>query len=118
MRERKVMSLRCQLPKDDLEALVTVSSDEDLSNLMEEYDLATTTTAFKIRVFLSSPLSTTSSSSSDSSTSRSCSPSSPSTVNPKTCPVCAERSHQHRNTNKGCYVRRCPSHDQFYLIRN
>ncbi|KAJ4874759.1 octicosapeptide/Phox/Bem1p (PB1) domain-containing protein [Raphanus sativus] len=111
----KVMSLRCQLPTDDLDALVTVSSDEDLSNLMEEYDLATTT-AFKIRVFLSPPLSTISSSSSDSSNSRSRSPSSPSTVNPKTCPVCAERSH-HRNTNKGCYVRRCRSHDQLYLIR-
>ncbi|KAJ0241196.1 hypothetical protein HA466_0216380 [Hirschfeldia incana] len=114
----KVTSLRCQLPTDDLDALVTVSSDEDLANLMEEYELATTT--LKIRVFLSPPLSTTtSSSSSNSSTSRSRSPSSPSasTVNSKTCPVCVERSH-HRNTNKGCYVRRSPSHDQLYFIRN
>ncbi|KAF3520735.1 hypothetical protein F2Q69_00051327 [Brassica cretica] len=113
----KVSSLRCQLPADDLDALVTVSSDEDLANLMEEYDLAAT--ALKIRVFLSPPLSTmsSSSSSSNSSTSRSCSPSSPSTVSPKTCPVCVERSH-HRNTNKGCYVQRSPSRDQFYLVRN
>lgn len=113
----KVSSLRCQLPTDDLDALVTVSSDEDLANLMEEYDLAAT--ALKIRVFLSPPLSTmsSSSSSSNSSTSRSCSPSSPSTVSPKTCPVCVERSH-HRNTNKGCYVQRSPSRDQFYLVRN
>ncbi|KAG2321615.1 hypothetical protein Bca52824_014828 [Brassica carinata] len=47
----KVSSLRCQLPADDLDALVTVSSDEDLANLMEEYDLAAT--ALKIHVFLS-----------------------------------------------------------------
>ncbi|KAF8098644.1 hypothetical protein N665_0261s0013 [Sinapis alba] len=113
-----VISLRCQLPTDDLDALVTVSSDEDLANLMEEYDLATT--SLKIHVFLSPPLSTTSSSSSSdsSTTSPSCSPSSPSTVKPNTCPVCVERSH-HGNTNKGCYVvQRSPRHDQFYLVRN
>ncbi|CAH8363868.1 unnamed protein product [Eruca vesicaria subsp. sativa] len=118
----KVVSLRCQLPTDDLDALVTVSSDEDLANLMEEYDLATKT--LKIRVFLSpqQPTKTSSSpkmsSSSSNSTSRSRSPSSPSpsAVDQETCQVCVERSH--RDTNKGCYVQRSRSYDQFYLIRH
>ncbi|CAN6464447.1 unnamed protein product [Victoria cruziana] len=30
--------VRCQLPTDDLDALVSVSSDEDVRNLIEEYD--------------------------------------------------------------------------------
>ncbi|KAJ4974668.1 hypothetical protein NE237_007842 [Protea cynaroides] len=32
------VSLRCQLPTEDLDALVSVTSDEDLANLIEEYD--------------------------------------------------------------------------------
>ncbi|EFH63578.1 hypothetical protein ARALYDRAFT_894881 [Arabidopsis lyrata subsp. lyrata] len=118
-----VSSLRCQLPTDDLDALVTVSSDEDLKNLMEEYDIATTTHV-KIHVFLSPlkstrtttnsspPTSTTSSSSSKSSKSRSRSPPSPSTS--ETCQSCVERSMR----NNGSYVHRSPSNNQFYLFNN
>ncbi|MBA0682543.1 hypothetical protein Goari_024253, partial [Gossypium aridum] len=32
------VSLRCQLPTEDLDALVSITSDEDLANLIEEYD--------------------------------------------------------------------------------
>lgn len=115
-----VTSLRCQLPTDDLDALVTVRSDEDLKNLMEEYDLAITAQV-KIHVFLS-PLKSTrttansspppSTTSSSSSKSRSRSPPSPST--PETCPSCVERSIR----NNGCYVHRSPSHNQLYFINN
>ncbi|CAI9785137.1 unnamed protein product [Fraxinus pennsylvanica] len=73
------MSLRCQLPTEDLDALVSITSDEDLANLIEEYDLATAALpAIKIRAFLttskttkkvSPPPSTASSSSSFSSSS-------------------------------------------------
>ncbi|KAJ6431102.1 hypothetical protein OIU84_018573 [Salix udensis] len=52
-------SLRCQLPKEDLDALVSITSDEDLANLIEEYDQAavpaTPTASLKIRAFLSLP---------------------------------------------------------------
>ncbi|KAF8692938.1 hypothetical protein HU200_039300 [Digitaria exilis] len=34
------VSLRCQLPTEDLDALVSVTSDDDLANLLEEYDAA------------------------------------------------------------------------------
>ncbi|XP_047324609.1 uncharacterized protein LOC124928123 isoform X2 [Impatiens glandulifera] len=30
--------LKCQLPKEDLDALVSITSDEDLANIIEEYD--------------------------------------------------------------------------------
>lgn len=42
-------SLRCQLPTEDLDALVSITGDEDLINLIEEYDRAST---LKIRAFL------------------------------------------------------------------
>ncbi|XP_077212090.1 RAF-like serine/threonine-protein kinase PRAF [Tasmannia lanceolata] len=50
------VSLRCQLPTEDLDALVSITSDEDLINLMEEYDRASRERAdpLKIRAFLSS----------------------------------------------------------------
>ncbi|KAJ6825208.1 uncharacterized protein M6B38_379085 [Iris pallida] len=41
--------LRCQMPTEDMDALVSVTSDEDLANLVEEYDLAS---RVKIRAFL------------------------------------------------------------------
>ncbi|KAF7123954.1 hypothetical protein RHSIM_Rhsim12G0040600 [Rhododendron simsii] len=44
------VSLRCQLPSEDLDALVSITSDEDLANLIEEYDRAPSP---KIRAFLS-----------------------------------------------------------------
>ncbi|KAE9596992.1 hypothetical protein Lal_00007472 [Lupinus albus] len=47
-----VSHLRCQLPAEDLDALVSISSDEDLANLIEEYDHAP---SLKVRVFLSPP---------------------------------------------------------------
>lgn len=120
------VNIRCQLPTDDLDALVTVSSDEDLTNLMEEYDMVTTAPLLKIRAFLTPPKSTTaktsspplstasastSSSSSSKSSSRSRSPSSPSSK-PENCSVCAERSIR----NNGGYVHRSPSQNQFYQI--
>ncbi|KAK6924796.1 PB1 domain [Dillenia turbinata] len=32
------VNLKCKLPNEDLDVLVSIKSDEDLSNLMEEYD--------------------------------------------------------------------------------
>ncbi|OIV93051.1 hypothetical protein TanjilG_20713 [Lupinus angustifolius] len=49
-----VRQLRCQLPAEDLDALVSISSDEDLANLIEEYDHAPSP-SLKVRVFLSPP---------------------------------------------------------------
>ncbi|KAF2307045.1 hypothetical protein GH714_024514 [Hevea brasiliensis] len=72
----KRVSLRCQLPKEDLDALVSITSDEDLANLIEEYDRAAIP---KIRAFLCMPKKisppVSSSSSSSSSTSSLSSPS-------------------------------------------
>ncbi|XVF85050.1 hypothetical protein PTKIN_Ptkin17bG0087500 [Pterospermum kingtungense] len=53
------VSLRCQLPTEDLDALVSITSDEDLANLIEEYDrVASPPSSLKIRAFLSLPKST------------------------------------------------------------
>ncbi|XP_020587660.1 uncharacterized protein LOC110029626 [Phalaenopsis equestris] len=48
------VNLRCQLPTEDLDALVSIRCDEDLANLIEEYDLITRDRRFpiKIRAFL------------------------------------------------------------------
>ncbi|RZC84646.1 hypothetical protein C5167_047436 [Papaver somniferum] len=48
------VSLRCQLPNEDLDTLVSIKSDEDLTNLMEEYDLAEkkSSSPLKIKAFL------------------------------------------------------------------
>ncbi|KAL0906699.1 hypothetical protein M5K25_025214 [Dendrobium thyrsiflorum] len=48
------VNLRCQLPTEDLDALVSITSDEDLANLIEEYDLASRDRQMplKIRAFL------------------------------------------------------------------
>ncbi|KAB1207844.1 hypothetical protein CJ030_MR7G004134 [Morella rubra] len=55
----KSVSLRCQLPTEDLDALVSITSDEDLANLIEEYDRAASPPlSLKIRAFLSPPKST------------------------------------------------------------
>ncbi|GMJ02459.1 hypothetical protein like AT3G26510 [Hibiscus trionum] len=52
----KSVSLRCQLPTEDLDALVSITSDEDLANLIEEYDrFASPPSSLKIRAFLSLP---------------------------------------------------------------
>ncbi|RXH71213.1 hypothetical protein DVH24_018568 [Malus domestica] len=47
------VSLRCQLPTEDLDALVSIKSDEDLVNLIEEYGRAASSANMKIRAFLS-----------------------------------------------------------------
>ncbi|QCD90682.1 uncharacterized protein LOC114173418 [Vigna unguiculata] len=47
-----VRHLRCQLPSEDLDALISITSDEDLANLIEEYDRVS---SLKIRAFLSPP---------------------------------------------------------------
>ncbi|KAL1539317.1 hypothetical protein AAHA92_27950 [Salvia divinorum] len=60
------VTLRCQLPTEDLDALVSITSDEDLANLIEEYDLvaaASPLSSPKIRAFLSVPRSAKKSSS-------------------------------------------------------
>lgn len=50
------VSLRCQLPTEDLDALVSITCDEDLANLIEEYDRAASPpSTMKIRAFLSPP---------------------------------------------------------------
>lgn len=58
------ISLRCQLPNEDMDALVSITSDEDLANLIEEYEnhhqaQATSSNSsvlvLKIRAFLSPP---------------------------------------------------------------
>lgn len=53
------VSLRCQLPTEDLDALVSVTSDDDLANLLEEYDAAAAgqdrPQQRKIRAFLVPP---------------------------------------------------------------
>lgn len=48
------VSLRCKFPTEDLDALVSITSDEDLDNLIEEYDRASRakSTPLKIRAFL------------------------------------------------------------------
>ena len=45
------VALRCQLPTEDLDALISITCDEDLVNLIEEYD-PTSSTSTKIRAFL------------------------------------------------------------------
>lgn len=52
---KNCVSLRCQLPVEDLDALVSITSDEDLFNLIEEYDRAE---SVKIRAFLWLPKNT------------------------------------------------------------
>ncbi|KAJ1403304.1 PB1 domain [Sesbania bispinosa] len=49
--------LRCQLPKGDLETLISITSDEDLANIIEEYDRASSklTHPLKIKAVLSPP---------------------------------------------------------------
>lgn len=49
--------LRCQLPEGDLETLISVTNDEDLANVIEEYDRASSKLAhpLKIRAVLSPP---------------------------------------------------------------
>jgi len=49
--------LKCQLPKGDLETLISITNDEDLVNIIEEYDRASLKLAhpMKIRTLLLPP---------------------------------------------------------------
>jgi len=49
--------LKCQLPKGDLETLISITNDEDLANIIEEYDRASLKLAHptKIRAVLFPP---------------------------------------------------------------
>ncbi|CAN4099272.1 unnamed protein product [Withania somnifera] len=49
------MSLRCKLPTEDLDVLVSITCDEDLANVIEEYDRVSVLTnqEMKIRAILS-----------------------------------------------------------------
>lgn len=51
------VTLKCQLPGGDLETLISVRSDEDLANIVEEYDRASSSLLhpLKIRAILSPP---------------------------------------------------------------
>ncbi|XP_062204135.1 protein PAL OF QUIRKY-like [Phragmites australis] len=56
------VSVRCQLPTEDLDALISVTSDDDLANLLQEYDLAAASQErpqqLRIRAFLLPPAGT------------------------------------------------------------
>ncbi|CAH2043731.1 unnamed protein product [Thlaspi arvense] len=71
------VDLRCQLPNGDLETLISVKSEEDLANIVEEYDRVS---GAKIRAVLSPPRSHRHESPSSSSGDRS--PKSPFSVTP------------------------------------
>ncbi|KAG5066964.1 hypothetical protein JHK86_010695 [Glycine max] len=49
--------LRCQLPKGDLETLISITNDEDLASIIEEYDRSSLELAhpLKIKAVLSPP---------------------------------------------------------------
>ncbi|KAL8507968.1 hypothetical protein ACS0TY_018497 [Phlomoides rotata] len=110
------VNLRCQLPNEDLDALVSITSDEDLAHLLVEYDLAASAAvapppSFKIRVFLSAPQTikrvSRSSSSASYYSSHSSLPKSPfcfggSGVPPR-CPVSATRRFTKRSSRPSAY---------------
>ncbi|XP_019416027.1 PREDICTED: uncharacterized protein LOC109327369 [Lupinus angustifolius] len=51
------VTLRCQLPNGDFETLISITNDEDLTNIIEEYDRASSKLPhpLKIRAILSPP---------------------------------------------------------------
>ncbi|KAE9604329.1 hypothetical protein Lal_00015562 [Lupinus albus] len=71
------MILRCQLPNGDLETLISIKNNDDLENIIEEYDRASLKLLhpLKIRVVLSPPRSLKKVSPSTSSSSTSTAPS-------------------------------------------
>ncbi|XVF43914.1 hypothetical protein PTKIN_Ptkin02bG0079800 [Pterospermum kingtungense] len=123
------VSLRCQLPTEDLDALVSITSDEDLANLIEEYDrIAPPPSSLKIRAFLSLPKSTRKSISPPPSSTASSSKSSTSSTprfsrtrhipgTPVAFPPCSEKSARKSMPYYGYHVHHGnPSH--IYLIHN
>ncbi|EOA25649.1 hypothetical protein CARUB_v10018998mg [Capsella rubella] len=130
------VTIRCQLPTEDLDALVSITSDEDLANLIEEYDLVSSSSPMKIRVFLNPPKSaagskkstistyptplalpssTTNTSSSSTTSSSSSSPRSPSMSKPPLHPS-PPRLTTVKNPCYGCYVHR--NSRNLYLVHN
>ncbi|CAG7895319.1 hypothetical protein BRARA_B03239 [Brassica rapa] len=116
------VTIRCQLPTEDLDALVSVTSDEDLANLIEEYDLVSSSSPMKIRVFLNPPKSTIApprlalpSSNTSSSSSTSSSPRSPAMSKPP-LPPSPPRLTTAKNQCYGCYVHR--NSRNVYLVHN
>lgn len=71
------VTLKCQLPNGDLETLISITSDEDLANIIDEYDRASSSldSPLKIRAILSPPKKLSSPPPSSSSSSASYSPS-------------------------------------------
>ncbi|CAO2826414.1 unnamed protein product [Amaranthus hypochondriacus] len=67
------VSLRCQLPSEDLDVLISIKSNDDLFNVIEEYDKASLISGkeLKIRAILSSSKSASSSTTSPTSSSSS-----------------------------------------------
>ncbi|KAL5762165.1 hypothetical protein ACOSP7_018429 [Xanthoceras sorbifolium] len=104
------VSLRCQLPTEDLDALVSITSDEDLANLIEEYDRAASPpSSVKIRAFLSLPQSKSSKKTPLSSTSSPPPSSSSASSSPKSSSSCystatrfsnaaTDRCHHHQTS--------------------
>ncbi|CAA7061672.1 unnamed protein product [Microthlaspi erraticum] len=126
------VTIRCQLPTEDLDALVSVTSDEDLANLIEEYDLVSSSSPspMKIRVFLNPPKSAgsrkstmsppslalpSSTSSCSTTSSTSSSPRSPSMSKPP-LPPSPPRLTTGKNQCYGCYVHR--NSRNLYLVHN
>ncbi|KAJ0037674.1 hypothetical protein Pint_22882 [Pistacia integerrima] len=100
------VSLRCQLPTEDLDALVSITSDEDLANLVEEYDrVASPPASLKIRAFLSLPKSSKKISSS---------PPSSSSSSPKSSTYTASTSSTRFTVNDNC-LRHIPAPVAFPL---
>ncbi|XWS69075.1 hypothetical protein CRYUN_Cryun04dG0148400 [Craigia yunnanensis] len=123
------VSLRCQLPTEDLDALVSITSDEDLANIIEEYDRVASPSSLKIRAFLSLPKSTKkpiSRSSSSASSSKSSTSSTPSprfscirqiSGTPVAFPLCSEKSAGKSIPYYGYHVHH-GNLSHIYLIRN
>ncbi|KAK7265638.1 hypothetical protein RJT34_33260 [Clitoria ternatea] len=44
------VTVRCSLPNVDLETLITIKSDEDLANIIEEYDRASSSLPHKLKI--------------------------------------------------------------------
>uniref|UniRef100_A0A803M753 PB1 domain-containing protein n=1 Tax=Chenopodium quinoa TaxID=63459 RepID=A0A803M753_CHEQI len=97
------VSLRCQLPTEDLDALVSIKSDEDLANLIEEYDPS---------LKLLSPKSLSPSSS------FSAAGSSPRVASPRVVPpVMAYPVRYAQSANRNCH-HCCRNSSHVYLIHN
>ncbi|KAK3020132.1 hypothetical protein RJ639_004600 [Escallonia herrerae] len=99
------VTLRCQLPTEDLDALVSITSDEDLANLIEEYERAASSpSSLKIRAFLALPKkSSPAPSSASSSTSTLSPPRSPSTSTCAAATTTAAASASYKCATPRCF---------------